>query len=117
MSCFECKCGGDSFGTVDSSVESNKWVHFCHSCFFEWPSADDHLYMHDYEADIATLRELIVELEQNRARSADLSFQMVGRPLPVITKLLYEHSALVRRRLEILDEAGVTKMLEEVNHA
>lgn len=60
------------------------------------------------------LQKIIVELEQNRARSADLTFQMVGQPLPVITKLLYEHSALARRRLKILDEAGVIKMLEEV---
>lgn len=60
------------------------------------------------------LQKIIVELEQNRARSAELTHKMVGQPLGVITKLLYEHSALARRRVKMLHEAGVIEMLGEV---
>lgn len=52
-------------------------------------------------------RDIIIALESNRCRSAELVYEMAGRPLPVVTKLLYEHQRLARDRVRLLERAGV----------
>lgn len=67
---FTCPwCSSDSWGTCDPTLPEDRWVRYCRAdmCSFEWKSADDHLYLRDYEGEIKSFKMMIKQLKNHVA--------------------------------------------------